>query len=64
MELYVVTRPDFGWDCVVAVYAVSEVTKEEVLEAHPEPDYVVSELRLSTRGDVLNTIAENKENED
>jgi hypothetical protein len=32
MNVYVVTRPDLGWDCVVGVFTVESNQDYEVLE--------------------------------
>lgn len=44
-DVYVVTCPDLGWDCVVAVYDES-VSKEEIRANHPYPDYIIFEHQV------------------
>lgn len=45
-KVYVVTRPDLGWDCVVAVYY--NVSTKKLLKEYPEPDYVIKDMTVET----------------
>jgi hypothetical protein len=45
--VYVVTGPQLGWDCVVAVYTES-VTLKTIKEEYPEPEYIISKMTLET----------------
>lgn len=47
--VYVVTRTDLGWDCVVAVYTTA-VSLEALQKEFPEDDsYVISDLTVRTK---------------
>ena len=45
-KVYVVTRPDLGWDCVVAVYY--NVSTKKLKTEYLEPDYVITERDVET----------------
>ncbi len=36
MKLIVVTNPELGWDCVVAVYDASKISEDDVKELHSD----------------------------
>ena len=40
-EVYVVTNPELGWDCVVAVFKCDDVSKESIKEVFPDNEYVI-----------------------
>lgn len=40
--VYVVTNPELGWDCVVAVYDASTCTEEDLEFMYDVDDYVIS----------------------
>ena len=40
-EVYVVTNPELGWDCVVAVFKCDDVSKESIKKVFPEGEYVI-----------------------
>lgn len=43
MNVYVVTCPELGWDCVVGVFAEGAVTYEELRKRFPIDQYVIHE---------------------
>lgn len=48
--VYVVTNPELGWDCVVAVYDANEVQVGELeAEYHEDDGYVIHHKLLLTR---------------
>ena len=50
-KVYVVTRTDLGWDCVVGVYTTA-VSLEALQKEFPEDDsYVISDMTLETKLD-------------
>lgn len=46
LHLYVITQPELGWDCVVAVFPQFQYTKEQLEEVFPEDFYVIHEKTL------------------
>lgn len=40
-EVYVVTMPELGWDCVIGVFNADSVSREKLEEVFPEGIYVV-----------------------
>lgn len=40
-EVYVVTCPEQGWDCVIGVFKCDDVSKESLKEVFPEGEYVI-----------------------
>lgn len=47
MGLIVVTNPELGWDCVVAVYDDSEVSETELGDMYDTDVYVLSSMGIS-----------------
>ncbi len=45
MEVYIITMPELGWDCVVGIYDCSSVAYEELRNRFPEDQYVIHEGR-------------------
>lgn len=45
-QVYVVTCPEMGWDCVVAVYNSDQVTLPDIKALFPSPEYVVTEMNV------------------
>ena len=48
MRVFVVTGLELGWDCVVAVYDMANVSKENLLKQYPQGEYVISEAAVET----------------
>ena len=40
-EVYVVTMPELGWDCVVGVFGADFVTVETLQKTFPDNQYVI-----------------------
>lgn len=40
-EVYVVTMPELGWDCVVGVFDADSVSLKSLEEVFPEGEYVI-----------------------
>lgn len=40
-EVYVVTNPELGWDCVVGVFKCDDVSKESLEKVFPKGEYVI-----------------------
>lgn len=40
-EVTVVTKPDLGWDCIVAVFKTDDVSKESLEELFNSNEYVI-----------------------
>lgn len=40
-EVYVVTCPEQGWDCVIGVFKCDDVSKEQLQEVFPKHEYVI-----------------------
>lgn len=40
-EVYVVTCPENGWDCIVGVFKCDDVSKEHLEKVFPNSEYVV-----------------------
>lgn len=40
-EVYVVTMPELGWDCVVGVFNADSVSVETLEKTFPESQYVI-----------------------
>lgn len=45
-KVTVVTRPDLGWDCVVAVLA--GVPIQDILDRFPSSEFVLTEVEVET----------------
>ncbi len=45
MQVYVVTMPELGWDCVVGVYDYDSVAYEDLRNIFGEDQYVIHEPR-------------------
>ena len=48
MGLIVVTNPELGWDCVVAVYDDSEVSEKELKNSYNTDVYVLTSIGLTS----------------
>lgn len=40
-EVIVVTKPELGWDCIVAVFKADDVSRQSLLKVFPTDQYVV-----------------------
>lgn len=40
-EVYVVTNPELGWDCVIGVFKCDDVSKEHLEQVFPVNEYVI-----------------------
>lgn len=47
-RVYVVSNPELGWDCIVAVYDWGNIILKELQERYPEDEYVIHERILRT----------------
>lgn len=45
-KVIVVTRPDLGWDCVVAVF--SGLSVQEIRDQFPSTEYVLTQVEVET----------------
>lgn len=58
-RMWIVTSTELGWDCIVAVYDQTTVTKEQLLVAYPKQDcYVIHNNGLYNAQDLADTIYE------
>lgn len=40
-EVTIVTNPELGWDCIVAVFKTDDISKESLEQVFPKDEYVI-----------------------
>lgn len=45
-EVYVVTCPEQGWDCVIGVFKCDDVSQESLEKVFPQTEYVIHYPRM------------------
>lgn len=48
-DVYVVTGIHLGWDCVVAVYFVNDVSITELHKEYPHEDFVITKTKAQSK---------------
>lgn len=48
-KVYVVTNPEYGWDCVVGVFSATEVSYEDVQNTFPKEErFAITKREVET----------------
>ena len=57
----VITSPELGWDCVIAVYDYDEVSIDDLRKAYPPDSYVIHINSLNTIENLQDDIKDRQE---
>lgn len=49
--VYVVIRPELGWDSIVGIFDTSKVTLEDVLNRFPKDEYIILDKEVDSSFD-------------